>query len=244
MKSNFKSSRNLQFLLRTFLASTAVFALMSAHTFADVVNVRYATAADVPLSTEGFTAEGKTLNVSLTFAPTLGKDLTLVRNTGTKFIQGHFSNLAQGQIVTLHYGGVPYHFVANYYGGTGRDLVLMGIRLDDLSAAAVEKLETKLLLALKKSRGQAPFDRPTSLRPEVHEKEGRVLVDINAPVSNELSSQVAQLGVKLIDKSSTATSLRAWLPPTQLEGVANLTAVQSISAVMPTVRHRLAPGRQ
>lgn len=228
---------------RTLGLATAVFALMNAQTFADVVNARYATAADVPLSAEEFTAEGKTLNVSLSFAPAPGKDLTLVRNTGTKFIQGHFSNVAQAQMVTLHYGGVAYHYVANYYGGTGRDLVLMSIRLDDVSAAAVEKLETKLLLTLKKSRGQAPFDRPTMLRPEVHEKDGRVLVDINAPVSNELSNQVAQRGVEVISKSSTATSLRAWMPPMQLEAVANLAAVQSVVAVIPTVRHPLAPGQ-
>lgn len=217
-----------------------IFALISAPTFADVVNARYTTAADVPLNAEEFTAEGKTLNVSLNFAPGAGKDLTLVRNTGTKFIQGHFSNLAHAQMVTLHYGGVAYHYVANYYGGTGRDLVLMAIRLDDLSGAAVEKLDTKLLLALKQSRGQAPFDRPTSLRPEVHEKDGRVLMDINTAASNELSNQLAQSGVEVMSKSSTATRLRAWVPATQLEAVANLTSIQSITAVIPTVRHRLA----
>jgi hypothetical protein len=241
MKSNLKISGNLQSTSRTLVIATAVLVLISGRAFADVVSARFATAADVAVNAAEFTAEGKTLDVSLSFAPAAGKDLTLIRNTGNKFIQGHFANLAHGQIVTLSYGKVPYHYVANYYGGTGKDLVLMAIRLDDLSTAAIEKLETRLLLALKKSRGQAPFDRPTSLRPEIHEKNGRVLVDINAAVANELSNQLAPIGVEVINQSSTTTRLRAWVPITQLEAVANLAAVQSVVAVMPTVRHRLTP---
>ncbi len=41
------------------------------------------------------------------------------------FIVGTFDNLAQGQPVALSYGGVTYRFVANYYGGSGNDLVLV-----------------------------------------------------------------------------------------------------------------------
>ena len=48
----------------------------------------------------------------------------MVRNTGLGFISGRFSNLAQGQVVTLTYQGEAYQFAANYYGGTGNDLVL------------------------------------------------------------------------------------------------------------------------
>ena len=33
------------------------------------------------------------------------------------------TNLAQGQRVDLTYGGLVYSFVANYFGGTGNDLV-------------------------------------------------------------------------------------------------------------------------
>jgi len=44
--------------------------------------------------------------------------------TGPAFIQGTFSNLAQGQAVGLNYNGTTYQFVANYYGGSGNDLVL------------------------------------------------------------------------------------------------------------------------
>ncbi|MBL9144408.1 MAG: choice-of-anchor D domain-containing protein [Verrucomicrobiaceae bacterium] len=63
--------------------------------------------------------------ISLGFAPTPGTSLMLIKNTALGFINGQFSNLAQGQTVTLNYGGVNYNFVANYYGGTGNDLVLV-----------------------------------------------------------------------------------------------------------------------
>ncbi len=79
---------------------------------------------DVPLTTGGFTATGSTVNFSLNFAPLTGTNLTVVNNTSLGFINGTFSNLAQGQLVTLNFGGTLYTFVANYYGGTGNDLVL------------------------------------------------------------------------------------------------------------------------
>ena len=49
----------------------------------------------------------------------------MVNNTGLPFIAGTFDNLAQGQTVLLTYNGITYPFVANYYGGTGNDLVLV-----------------------------------------------------------------------------------------------------------------------
>lgn len=62
--------------------------------------------------------------ITLDYAPTPGTSLMLIKNTALPFITSQFSNLAQGQTVTLSYGGVSYNFVANYYGGTGNDLVL------------------------------------------------------------------------------------------------------------------------
>jgi hypothetical protein len=207
--------------------------------FADVIKAHYATAAEVPVSAAGFDANGKQVDLTLNFAPPDGQDLMVVRNTGPKFIQGEFGNLAHGQIVALPYGGVTYHFVANYYGGEGRDLVLMRIRLDDLSAAAVGKLDDQLVLALKKSRGAAPFDRSTSLRPEDYETKGRVLVDMRASLSSELLNRIAGLGGEVINGKQTATTLRAWVPLTQLEAVANLKSIQSMSAARPTMTHHL-----
>lgn len=207
--------------------------------FADVINAHYATGAEVPVSADGFTATGKQVDLTLNFAPATGTDLVLVHNTGPGFIAGTFDNLQHGQIVTLHYLGVAYHFVANYYGGNGRDLVLMGISLDDVSAAALAKLDDPLVLALKKARGQAPFDRATSFRPEDFEIAGRVLVDIKGSISNELANQIVRLGGEVINGWQTPTTLRALVPFAQLEAVANLTGIQAISAARPSITRRL-----
>ncbi len=91
---------------------------------AAVVTANYSSAASVPVTASGYTATGNTVNFTLNFAPVAGTNLTVVNNTGLAFIQGTFGNLEQGQKVNLVIGGVSYPFVANYYGGTGNDLVL------------------------------------------------------------------------------------------------------------------------
>lgn len=78
----------------------------------------------VPLTVAEFTGTGNTANLVLEHSGLVGQALTVVNNTGTQPIQGTFSNLAQGQTVALEFGGVTYGYVANYYGGTGNDLVL------------------------------------------------------------------------------------------------------------------------
>lgn len=83
-------------------------------------------ASDVPLTLPKVTiARGSTVTLSLSYAPVVGAELMVIRNTGLSFISGVFSNLTHGQTVTLTYEGVNYNFVANYYGGTGNDLVLV-----------------------------------------------------------------------------------------------------------------------
>jgi hypothetical protein len=81
-------------------------------------------AGDVPVTANGFAAGGNPAAVVLNYAPTPGTVLTLVNNTGLGFIHGGFSNLAQGQRIGLTFNGMIYDFVANYYGGSGNDLVL------------------------------------------------------------------------------------------------------------------------
>ena len=49
----------------------------------------------------------------------------VVKNTGLSFIAGTFANLTNGQVVTFSQGVTNYTFVANYYGGSGNDLVLV-----------------------------------------------------------------------------------------------------------------------
>ena len=85
-------------------------------------------AAGVPLATQGFSATGLTLTPTLTFAPALGTQLTVINNTATpaagNSIVGTFSNLPQGGTISASYGGTTYVLQANYTGGDGNDLVL------------------------------------------------------------------------------------------------------------------------
>ena len=106
-------------------AALASFCLSAELAWAGTVNAVWNSAADVPVTANGYTATGNTVNFTLNFAPITGTDLMVVNNTGLPFIAGTFNNLAQGQAVALSYGGVTYQFVANYYGGSGNDLVLV-----------------------------------------------------------------------------------------------------------------------
>ncbi len=88
------------------------------------VTATFTAATTVPVTAASYTATGNTVDLSLNFAPATGTNLTVVNNTGLGPIQGTFDNLAQGQRVNLAFGGIIYPFVANYFGGTGNDLVL------------------------------------------------------------------------------------------------------------------------
>ncbi len=81
----------------------------------------YTTANDVPVS--GTSVSG-TATLTLGFAPPAGTTLMVVQNNQLPFITGTFTNLAQGQPVAMTFAGVTYNFVANYFGGSGNDLVL------------------------------------------------------------------------------------------------------------------------
>src|ERR1035437_3741261 len=103
----------------------AAFGLVATAATADTVNAIFNSAGDVPVTASGYTATGNTVNFTLNYAPATGTDLMVVRNTVLAFISGTFDNLTNGQPVALSYGGVTYRFVANYYGGSGNDLVLI-----------------------------------------------------------------------------------------------------------------------
>lgn len=100
------------------------FLCLGMHTAAGL-SVDFHSETDVPISAGPFTANGEPISISLQFPPRTGADLMVVRNTGIDFIDGTFSNLAHGETVSLSHDGVTYDFVANYFGGTGNDLVLM-----------------------------------------------------------------------------------------------------------------------
>ena len=91
---------------------------------AETVDANFITSSTIPVTAASYTATGNDVQFSLGFAPPVGTNLTVVKNTGLPFISGEFSNLAHGQVVNLSYGGKSYRFVANYYGDSGNDLVL------------------------------------------------------------------------------------------------------------------------
>lgn len=75
-------------------------------------------------TSSSYTATGNAANIRLGFAPDTGTSLMLVNNTGIELISGEFENLRHGQELVLSYRGMEYRYVADYYGGTGNDLVL------------------------------------------------------------------------------------------------------------------------
>ena len=77
-----------------------------------------------PVVSDSYDATGETVSLFRNQVPEAGADIPLVEVTGLDFIQGRFSNLAQGQEVKFGYANRSYRYVANYYGGTGNDLVL------------------------------------------------------------------------------------------------------------------------
>lgn len=116
-----KYTSSLSLLLISFLMSAP-------RTMADTVTAVFNSPGDVPVTSAGYTAGVHAVSFELNFAPSVGAELVVVNNTSLPFISGTFSNLAQGQAVALVHAGITYDFVANYYGGTGNDLVLVWAR--------------------------------------------------------------------------------------------------------------------
>ncbi|RYG95749.1 MAG: hypothetical protein EON58_13530, partial [Alphaproteobacteria bacterium] len=116
---------------------------------AGTVDARFNSISDVAVSTSNFSADGLSLNLSLGFVPPVGADLMVVRNEGVAFISGRFSNLSQGQIVVLGYGGFEFTYVANYYGGSGNDLVLHWHRRKIYSLASASWIDDTGVLSGK-----------------------------------------------------------------------------------------------
>src|ERR1051326_5985152 len=169
----------IQVLRYTLIAVVTVVALSTHHALADVVNATYTTGTEVPVTAPDFTPAGHTVNFALNYAPAKGRELMVVRNTGSGIIRGYFTNLAQGQTVALNYAGVTYNFIANYHGGKGNDLVLLWTTEDPMPPAILRKLDPQIVLALKKLRRQPPFDKQVSLQPDNPiQIAGRVLVRI------------------------------------------------------------------
>jgi hypothetical protein len=226
---------------RTVFSAAAVFAMaICAHAGpADVVSATYVNEDQVPITADNFTATDKTLNVTLNFAPERGSELTIVNNTGPNIIKGTFKNIGQGQIINLAFAGVTYQFVANYHGGDGNDLVLLWT---DPDTAVDQKLDDQLRLGLKKARGQAPFDKPTTLEPDIpgNLPEG-VMVDIQGSISQHLLDRISAVGGKVVNGSVTSTTVEAVVPASELEPLATRGDVKFIATARPSITSQLKP---
>jgi hypothetical protein len=109
-------------------------------------------------------------------------------------------------------------------------------------ASILNKLDDQLVLVVKQSRGEPPFDRSTTLQPDVFKFGGRVLVEIEGSFSRELSAQIASLGGQVVTGWGTATTFRAWVPFAQLEILAGRADIRFISAARPSITRRIKPG--
>jgi hypothetical protein len=112
---------------------------------------------------------------------------------------------------------------------------------EPVPAATLNKLDEQLVLVVKKSRAEAPFDKTTTLEPDVYKRHGRVLLEIDATFSRELSDQITSLGGEVVTDWGSTTRFRAWLPFAQLEVLAARPDIKSIAAARPTITHRLKP---
>jgi hypothetical protein len=106
-------------------------------------------------------------------------------------------------------------------------------------ASILSKLEDQLVLVVKQSRGEAPFDKSTTLQPDVFAFRGRVLVEIEGSFSRELSDQIASLGGEVVVGWGTTTTFRASVPFAQVETLAGRADIRFISPARPSITHRL-----
>jgi len=92
------------------------------------------------------------------------------------------------------------------------------------------KLDPQIVLALKQSRGQPPFDKPTSLQPDIPIKDpGRILVELDATLSKQLLDQIALIGGQVWSSAESNHTICAMVPLAALEGLAVRPDIKSIA---------------
>ena len=99
------------------------------------------------------------------------------------------------------------------------------------------KLDSQIVLALKQSRGEAPFDGRTALepgipitQPDIPIKDGpRVLIDLEATVSEELRTHIGLIGGQLAPSPDATRIIRAMIPLAEVEALAARADITFIS---------------
>lgn len=107
-------------------------------------------------------------------------------------------------------------------------------------SAARQKLDSHIVMALKKIRKEPPFDKPTTFDPDLKiEADGRVLVDMQATVSAALLEEITKGGGKIINHFEKFRAIRALVPLANMEALA-LRA--DISFIAPAAEATTNPG--
>lgn len=105
---------------------------------------------------------------------------------------------------------------------------------------AQQKMDSRLLYTLKDQRGEIARKNLPRLRNNVAvAKDGTVLVDIRASVSDELLRQIHDLGGSVIHHHRAFDAIRAYLPLNALEIFAADTAVRAIRPADQMMTHSL-----
>lgn len=100
----------------------------------------------------------------------------------------------------------------------------------EVSPEVRQKLDSHLVMALKKQRGEPPFDRPTSFDPDLAvDAQGNVLVDFQATVTTALLDQIQNMGGQVISHFASMNAVRARVPLLRVETLAALPEVRFIS---------------
>ncbi|MEJ7655130.1 MAG: hypothetical protein WKH64_18235 [Chloroflexia bacterium] len=93
---------------------------------------------------------------------------------------------------------------------------------------AQKKIDSQLLYALKQKRGETRGVPTTPVDIKL-DPEGKTLVDITCPVSEQLVISIEQLGGEVVSKSERYHTIRARVALEQLECIASLKDVRFIS---------------
>lgn len=121
-----------------------------------------------------------------------------------------------------------------------------GKAADEISAALMQekasrteaqrKMESPIILAIKKARGEPPFDKHPSIPVALLvPADGRVLVDLDATVTEELLDHIKSGGGEVVSSFPALRAIRAKIPLLKLDPLARRADVRAIAAAAEPV---------
>ena len=118
---------------------------------------------------------------------------------------------------------------------------LAALQSEKLSRSPAQRqIDSQLLSELKKYRGQAIAQGVSTLKTGVEiDPDGRVLVDLQARVTDELLEKIERLGGKIINRFVEDNAIRAKIPLSQLEVLAS---VDDINFIQPALKANSSVG--